>query len=186
MAHLDQHVLSLPTGYAVKDCATTSNLLSVQGICGKFRFNGTTDVLVAQTQHIENDAVRQHIEVQLELKTTRNNDMTTHDPQAVLEHLSSSFLNGACGVLTVLTDLNESWVFYWFHPNGKEILKYDTDHKHAQFLLDNMIPNESQNNCTSTDLPDHFWNRGAWNDVFLEPIKEHDDEDGTSKKWTKK
>eukprot|EP00978_Attheya_sp_CCMP212_P043410 scaffold283045_cov37-Attheya_sp.AAC.1 len=100
MAHLEEHVLSLPTGYAVKDCATTSNLLSVQGIGGKFRFNGTTDVLVAQTRHVENDAVRNHIEVQLELKTMRNNDMTTHDPQAVLEHLSASFLNEDCGVLT--------------------------------------------------------------------------------------
>jgi hypothetical protein len=91
-------------------------------------------VVVAQTRHVDASAERHHVEVELELKTTRNNKLKEHEPQAVLEHLSSSFLNKTCGVLTVLTDLNEKWVFYWFHPNGKEIMKYDTDRKRAQFL----------------------------------------------------
>jgi hypothetical protein len=120
MTHLKNNVLFLPTGYAVKDCAKMPTLLSVQGIGGKFKFNGTTDVVVTQTRHVDNSAERNHVEVELELKTTRNNDMKKHEPQAVLEHLSSSFLNKTCGVLTVLTDLNEKWVFYWFHPRWWE------------------------------------------------------------------
>lgn len=190
MRHLKNKVLFLPTGYAVKDCAIKSNLLSVQNMGGKFKFNGTTDVVVAQTRHVENSAERNHVEVELELKTTRNNNMAKHEPQAVLEHLASSFLNETCGVLTVLTDLNEKWVFYWFHPNGREIMKLDTDRKRAQFLLDNMIPNKSKNKCecTSADLPEHFWNRGMWNVVgkkLPDKIKEEDDEDGTGNKKRK-
>jgi hypothetical protein len=187
MVHL-RNILFLPTGYGVKDCAKTSTLLSVQDIGGKFKFNGTTDVVVAQTKHVKNSAERHHVEVELELKTTRNNNMEKHEPQAVLKHLASSFLNGNCGVLTVLTDLNEKWVFYWFHPNGKEIMKYIADRKRAQFLLNNMIPNKSNNTCTSADLPEHFWNRGVWNEVekvFLDTIKEEDDEDGTGNKRRK-
>jgi hypothetical protein len=112
MTHLKNNVLFLPTGYAVKDCAKMPTLLSVQGIGDKFKFNGTTDVVVAQTRHVDASAERNHVEVELELKTTRNNNMLEHEPQAILEHLSSSFLNKTCGVLTVLTDLNEKWVFY--------------------------------------------------------------------------
>jgi ribosomal protein L31E len=137
-------------------------------------------VVVAQTKHVDSSAERHHVEVELELKTTRNNNMETHEPQAVLEHLSSSFLNRACGVLTVLTDLNEKWVFYWFNPDGKEIMKYNTDRKRAHFLLNNMIPNTSSNNCTSSDLPEHFWNRGNWETVekvLIGTIKEEDNED---------
>jgi hypothetical protein len=188
MAHLEKNVLFLPSGYAVIDCAKNSNLLSVKGIGGKFKFNGTTDVVVARTEHVDASAVRHHVEVELELKTTRNNKMKNHEPQAVLEHLSSSFLNKTSGVLTVLTDLNEKWVFYWFHPNGKEIMKYGTDRKRAQFLLDNMIPNNSKTDCTAADLPKHFWKRGMWETVvngLLDTIKEDDGADGPGSKKRK-
>jgi hypothetical protein len=179
MEHL-KDVLFLPAGYAVKDCAKKSTLLSVQRVGGKFKFDGKTDVVVAKTEHVDSSAERNHVEVALELKTTRNNNMEEHEPQAVLEHLSSSFLNRACGVLTVLTDLNEEWVFYWFHPNGKEIMKYKVDRKRAQILLNNMIPDKSNNACTSANLPEHFWNRGNWNVVqkaFVDTIEEEDDDD---------
>jgi hypothetical protein len=188
MVHL-KNILLLPIGYDFQDCAQTSNLLSVEGIGGKFKFNGTTDVVVAQTKHVVNSAERHHVEVELELKTTRNNNMVKHEPQAVLEHLASSFLNENCGVLTVLTDLNDQWVFYWFHPDGKQIMKYIANRKRAQFLLNNMIPEKSNNACTSADhLPEHFWNRGVWKKVkkvFLDTIKEEDDEDGTGNKRRK-
>jgi hypothetical protein len=191
MVYLEKH-LFIPPGYAVADCAKNSTLLNVE-MDGKFKFRGTTDVVVAESRHVENNAVRNHIVVELELKTTKNNDMAKHEPQAVLEHLSSSWLNRDTGVLTILTDLNEKWVFYWFHPNGTEIMKCVTDRKRAQFLLDNMISNESKNGSTSDELPEHFWNRGVWSVVekaFLKPIEEEeeddDDEDGAGKKRRKR
>ncbi len=82
MVHL-KNILLLPIGYDFQDCAQTSNLLSVEGIGGKFKFNGTTDVVVAQTKHVVNSAERYHVEVELELKTTSNNNMAKHEPSLI-------------------------------------------------------------------------------------------------------
>jgi hypothetical protein len=68
-------------------------------------------------------------------------------------------------------------------------MKYNTDRKRAQFLLNNMIPNISTNKCTAADLPEHFWDRGVWSvveNVFLDTIREDDDEDGSANKKRKK
>jgi hypothetical protein len=182
--------LFIPPGYAVADCAKRATLLNAEDVGGRFKFKGTTDVVVAKEKNVINSALRNNVEVVLELETTRTSNMDTHEPQAVLEHLSASFLNKDCGVLTVLTDLNENWVFYWFHPYRKRIMKLVADLKRAQYLLDNMFPDKPKTTGTSKDeLPEHFWNRGVWktvvDSVSLDTIKEDDDVDGTDNKKRK-
>ncbi len=113
-------MLPLPDGYGIEDSTNHSSSLTVAEIGQRFKFRGTTDVVIAQDHHIRNKARRNHIEVELELKTTRNNDMGKHEPQAILEHLSSSYLNKDIGVLTVLTDLIKSWYSIGFTPRGKK------------------------------------------------------------------
>lgn len=63
-----------------------------------------------------NDAMRHSIEVVIEFKKPKNIQQKDHSPhsQLVCERLAASFLSRHKGVVSVLTDLNHSWVLYWF------------------------------------------------------------------------
>lgn len=117
MKHL-LHNVKLPANYSMADVQPNRTSLSVDlpGKEKRRKICGTTHVVVAQKQNIKNEALRQNIEVLLELKKPNNmaGKGKNHDPQAVCEHLAASFLNKSTAVVTVLTDLNDSWTFYWF------------------------------------------------------------------------
>lgn len=115
MKHLLNNV-QLPANYSMADVQPNRVSLNVNlpGKGKRRRIRGTTDVVIAQTRHIKNEALRQNVESLLELKKPKNMTSKNHDPQAICEHLAASYLNQSKAVVTVLTDLNDSWTFYWF------------------------------------------------------------------------
>ena len=116
MAHLNA-ALQLPKDYSLADVQADRDLLSVElfrGTEASRKISGTTDVVIAKSQHTQNKAIRNNIEALLELKTPKNLKSMDHTPQTVAEHFAASFLNPKHAVVSVLTDLINSWTFFWF------------------------------------------------------------------------
>jgi hypothetical protein len=163
MKYLRQEV-TLPGGYEWYDAARNKTLLDVEvsELDGR-KVSGTTDVVIAKQEHVVNNAVRHHISVQLELKKDTNTG--NHEPQVCLEHLAASVLNRQVPVLTVLTDLQRGWVFYWFGRTSEgmaAIKKLDLNGNFgcAIFLLENFVTDIEKEN-----LPETFVDRLSWKEV---------------------
>ena len=170
MKHLEENV-NLPSGYSWFDAQPTRTLLNVQiklsGRESGYHLKGTTDVVVAKSEHVTNDAVRSHVSVQLELKKSSNGG--SHEPQVCLEHLAASMLNPAESVVTCLTDLNEMWTFYWFGlcndsstGTGVAIRKLvlTAQAAHAKYLLESFAEDGDSNRAGT--LPETFVDRLSW------------------------
>jgi hypothetical protein len=76
--------------------------------------------VIAESRNINNDAVRHSVEALLELKKAqelaKQGSQSTDDLRALGGVLSPNH-----GVVSVLTDLNRSWTFYWYaKPKTKE------------------------------------------------------------------
>ena len=86
-------------------------------------------------------------------------------------------------MVTVLTDLRDSWQFWWLSDSAKCILTYATKTpKEGLWLLSHCIPGSTTNVATNL-FPDEFLTRGSWHrlthDRLLVPIQEEkrDDDD---------
>jgi hypothetical protein len=169
MNHLEDQ-LHLPDVYSWYDAQSNRNLLDVDVEDEKSGFkktlNGTTDAVVAKTQHVRNNAVRNHVAAPLELK--RPDNKGTHEPQVCLEHLAASVLNPNVPVLTGLSDLNQRWTFYWFGSSDDvdmgvaikklELVKYPEKGKVAKYLLESFAEESNLNRA----LPETFVDRLSW------------------------
>lgn len=115
MAHLQANI-KWPDGYSPADVQPKRNLLDVNiGLPwdeSERRIKGTTDVIVAESNDIHNEAIRNRIEALFELKKPHNLRKKDHQPQIICEHITASSLNPCDGIVTVLTDLNDEWTFF--------------------------------------------------------------------------
>lgn len=114
--YLKSHV-TLPKNYSLMDVHLKKNLFNtILANTGK-RISGTTDVVIAKSTDIDNDAVRHGVEALLELKKPEKLRQTEHCSQAIVEHLAASYLNYKVGVVSFLTNLADSWTVFWFGWN---------------------------------------------------------------------
>ena len=172
--------LQWPDGYAVTDCNEYKDLLSVPELDGKHKTSGNIDVVLAAQEDVENGAIRQNIRVGIELKKDTNKG--NHENQVVLQHLAASTLNPNESVLTVMTDLNERWHFYWFGQERGRMYKCVVNTRgKAKFLFEHMF--DCPDSIDSSLLfPTDFLVRGTWRVFFesdLATIREsHTDDSG--------
>jgi hypothetical protein len=178
MLHLTTHV-RLPADYLMGDVQPKRALLNVElrGIEESQSIKGTTDVVIAESKNIQNDAVRNSVEALLELKKPKNLQNKDHNPQTICEHLAASYLNRKHGVVSVLTDLNRSWTFYWYAENkgGSGVALYKLKLKDegeparlAKYILESL--NDESRRET---LPTTFVGRLSFQAVVDKLIEEH-------------
>lgn len=196
MKHLRDQV-NLPPGHSWYDAQPTKSLLDVDvEVSGlKRNLKGTTDVVIAETKHVTNVAVRNHVVALLELK--KENNLGNHEPQVCLEHLAASILNPLVPVLTCLTDLNRRWTFYWFGYSKnvdrgvaiKKLVLTDQSEcaKLAKYLLESFA---KRTDATPGTLPETFMDRLSWKQVQgklgdppggTNATRKDDDEEGAGK-----
>ncbi len=163
-------LLSLPKNYSLKDVKPNKTLLTVEiPELENQKISGTTDVVIAKSSDIENDAIRHSIEVLLELKKPENVQKRDHTPQTVGEHVAASYLNRTRAVVAVLTDLNNSWTFFWFarlqEGPGVALYKLKISGKKAtgvaKYMLDSLY-----NGTSSENLPTSFVDRLSFEAVI--------------------
>ncbi len=123
--HLLTHV-QLPSDYTFVDVRGDTYFLNVELPIDQ-NVRGTTDVVVTKKSNVQNDAIRNNVEALLELKKPENLKRSNHHPQVIGEHLAASCLNPGHGVVSALTDLRDSWTFYWFakdESDGGQVALY--------------------------------------------------------------
>eukprot|EP00978_Attheya_sp_CCMP212_P008979 scaffold21164_cov54-Attheya_sp.AAC.1 len=157
MTHLRQHFV-WPDGCDVFDCNGEPDLLSVTEQ-GYFKASGNIDVVVALKKDIQQLTIRQNIRTGIELKKDTN--FANHEKQVVLQHLAASTLNPDEGILTLMTDLNTRYHFYWFSRSKPRVLyKYMSKPAGAKFLLEHMFDNTEDS--SESEFPTEFLDRGTW------------------------
>ena len=113
------------------------------------KVSGTTDVVIAKSEDIRNDCVRNNIETLIELTKPNNMVSKDHCPQTIIEHVTASYLNPEHAVVSVLTDLGQNWIFFWFAPSEddevmclyKLTLDGDEAPSEAKYILDSLFNN---------------------------------------------
>ena len=179
MLHLTTHV-RLPADYLMGDVQPKRTLLNVElkGIEESQSIKGTTDVVIAESKNIQNDAVRNSVEALLELKKPKNLQNKDHNPQTICEHLAASYLNCNHGVVSVLTDLNRSWTFYWYAENkggsGVALYKLKLEDEEEPARLAKYILESLNNESRRETLPTTFVDRLSFQAVADKINEEHD------------
>lgn len=171
MAHL-KNLLQLPVHYALADMRPHRHLLTVElfrQTAESRKIRGTTDVAIARSEHVRNKAVRNNIETLFELKTAKDMLKKDHTPQTIGEHFAASYLNPNHPVVSVLTDLNERWTFFWFARGEddsrmalyKLCLDGGQSAAEAKYILDSLYDGSLRDT-----LPTTFANRQPFQAVF--------------------
>lgn len=164
--------ISWPDDYSIVDASTYKLFSRVK--LDKYCFNGGIDIILLTKSNIASNNYTNNIRLGIEIKKEVKNK---HHSQACIEHLCAASLNQNETVLTLLTDLNDNWVFVYFGLHGR-LHKLSTLQHEAKFLLENIF-----NGDESLDLPEDFVNRCTWNQFVAKssvlstmPQQHHDDE----------
>ena len=154
MAYL-KRMLQLPPEYALADVQPKRDLLNVQELAGIVGLRGSTDFVITKVESVDNDTLRNNMEAILDVKKPSHLLQMDHTPQVICEHFAASYLNPKHPLVSVLTDLNENWIFFWFafentddsDDSGMALYKLRLCGKEAateaKFLLDNLFDNAS-------------------------------------------
>eukprot|EP00547_Thalassionema_nitzschioides_P014339 CAMPEP_0194237956 /NCGR_PEP_ID=MMETSP0158-20130606/4816_1 /TAXON_ID=33649 /ORGANISM="Thalassionema nitzschioides, Strain L26-B" /LENGTH=447 /DNA_ID=CAMNT_0038972097 /DNA_START=84 /DNA_END=1427 /DNA_ORIENTATION=- len=171
MAYLN-NLLKLPEGYALADMQPHRQLLTVELLretTESRKIRGTTDVAIARSESVRGDTVRNNIETLFELKKVEDMNRKDHTPQIIIEHFAASYLNVDHPVVSVLTDLNKRWTFFWFakRENDKKMVLYrlpldgEQSKAEAKYILDSMYDSSLRDK-----LPTTFANRQSFGAVW--------------------
>ena len=174
MSHLREQ-FTWPNSHTLVDCNEAGhgykNLLGTTKFDGIHSTSGNIDVVVVEEVDARNETIKQNIMAGIELKNTRDN--RDHERQVILQHLAASLLNPDFGMLTLMTDLNTRWHFYWFAAAGsknaagskKVVLKLKTNGQEAAFLLEHMFDDPDTVDAALC-FPLDFLKRGTWTSLF--------------------
>ena len=172
MSHL-RELFTWP-GHALVDCNEAGHnyksLLDTTKFDGTHSTSGNIDVVVVADPDARNRTIKQNIKAGIELKKTGNEG--DHEGQVILQHLAASWLNPRVGLLTLMTDLNERWHFYWFAAAGEENVLYRliANGQEAAFLLEHMFDDPNTVD-PALSFPEDFLKRGTWTSVFSHPTR---------------
>ena len=163
-------ISSFPS-YGWHDVQPTRNLLDLE--IGQISLRGTCDVVLCRKADIAADTIRHNILTAVELK---KQVAQANVAQGVAEHIVASICSPESAVVTVLTDLRNSWQFWWLSNTARRIMTYKvTNSKEGWFLLSHCIPGSTEN-VSSNLFPDEFLTRSSWNDLpsrkALRPVEE--------------
>mmetsp|Transcript_43579 Transcript_43579/g.105673 ORF Transcript_43579/g.105673 Transcript_43579/m.105673 type:complete len:424 (+) Transcript_43579:245-1516(+) len=181
MQYLRENI-AWPEGYGIVDCRDNTDLLSVPSLGGTPRkTSGNIDVVLALEADVLASALRHNIRLGIELK--KSNNTGSHEHQVVLQHVCASSLNFDQSVLTVMTDLNERWHFYWFGTQPRTLYKILVSRSEAKYLVEHMFDDPATAEATS--FPTDFLSRAPWtvfqanglSTIQEKPSHDHDDED---------
>ena len=160
------------------------SLLDTHQFDGQHSTSGNIDVVLVESADKDAMAIKNNIELGLELKHTKNKG--EHERQVILQHLAASFLNHQYPVLTLMSDLSTRFTFYWFGKNERIIWKYKASIAEAMYLLDHMFRTNDAGRGDSDEeeiYPKDFLfdERGTWesfNPIKVDTVQEDENEDG--------
>ena len=148
--------ITLPDATHLLDASKDQDLLS--GPIDGIEVKGNVDVVLMPRGQKQN--MRQHILMAIELTKDSNTDKARINRQVIIQHLAASYWNQRSRVLTMMTDLNDGWHFYWFveRQGQTHVMKYEATRSEALYLIEH-----SQDEEGETLTPESFLRRSSWN-----------------------
>jgi hypothetical protein len=137
MSHINKYA-SCTKEYGWHDVQPNRYLLSK--LVGTMSIKGTCDVVLCRQADIDVKTLRQNLLIVMELKKKVNE---SNVPQAVAEHIVACMCSPRNRVVTVLTDMVDSFQFWWLSGTDQSILTCKTDCKTGWWLLSHCIPTTS-------------------------------------------
>lgn len=123
---------------------------------------GSIGVVLAADRHQDATTVQVVSNMWAGIELKKNATGETCQRQAILQHLAASFLNPDEGILTILTDIYQTWCFYWFSKQKNRLMKYKAScWDEATYLIRNMMEKNSQ-----ISTPQDFLNRASLNEML--------------------
>jgi hypothetical protein len=117
MDYLNTHLASrLPRRYHIIDVAMNKKLLTLDDPRIPYKLVGGTDVIITSAPK-ENALVIVGTAFVIKLKNSQERVDASY-PQAIAQLVSADAKNcQSFGAISVLTDLNNAWIFFWFSEN---------------------------------------------------------------------
>jgi len=168
MAYLRKNI-PWPQETKLFEGSLAKDLLSVDVLgFDTLKTSGNIDVVLTSSRHQEIHTVRQHILMGIELKKDTTKGSENIERQVILQHVAASYLNDDTGVLTMMTDLRDRWLFFWF-AEGKRLIRYAATTSEAMFLIQHS-QDEDADGKRQSNFPTSFLNRACWNDLFCSQL----------------
>lgn len=160
------------------------SLLDTHHFDDQYLTSDNIDVVLVETTDKAAMAIRNNIELGLELKHTKNTG--EHERQVILQHVATSYLNYDYPMLILMSDFSTRFTFYWFGKSQKIIWKYKASIAEAMYLLDHMFVNHNvmrENSDKKETFPKDFLigDHGTWdsfNPINMGTIHEKENEEG--------
>jgi len=174
MAYLEQ--IQFPEGVKLFDCSGDAQFLSTMLPVVDRKLKGNIDVAVGRHMDQDISTVRQNMLLGIELKKGGGNNGNSHaiQRQVVMQHLAASYLNREAGILTLMTDLNARWIFFWFKAESKasrapkDLMRLEATRSEAVYLIQHFLDRSDNGNVY---VPDSFLDRASWDQLF-EPLQD--------------
>ncbi|CAJ1952030.1 unnamed protein product [Cylindrotheca closterium] len=160
MAYLKE--LGFPDSVCLFDALNAKELLETDLPPTKPRMKGSIGVVVLAAHNPNISTAKHSILMGIELKKDKNQEQDKIQKQAVLQHCAASRLNHTTGVLTLMTDLNDRWHFYWFKQESRHLMKLEASRSEAVYLIKHFLDDPSENDS----FPESFLTRAPWDSIL--------------------
>ena len=131
------------------DPKSKKDLLNVNDVSLPFSISGTTDVLVMDESFYSVLDYRSGIRDGFELKKTVQ-DLDVN--QAIAELIATNILSNYA-VFLVLTDLNNTWIFYWLSDNRTIMMFRAVNSSNALDIIERALTEDPTSTATTTSVP---------------------------------
>jgi hypothetical protein len=154
MSYLSDNI-SISSTLVWYDPKSRKDLLNINDVSLPFSISGTTDVLVMDRSFYNVLDYRSEIRAGFELKKTVQ-ELDIY--QAIAELIATNILSNHA-VFIVLTDLNNSWIFYWL-SNDNTIMMFRADNSsNALGIIERALtidPTSTASTATTTTIDPNF------------------------------
>ncbi|KAL3930649.1 MAG: hypothetical protein SGBAC_011673 [Bacillariaceae sp.] len=170
--------LGFPQSVKLFEGSAAEDLLNTQLSSAGLQVGGNIDVVVLEKKNQDISTARHSILMGIELKKVESTKDGMIERGVVLRHLAASKLNYKTGVLTLMTDLNDSWHFYWFQERTK-LIRYKARRAEAVYLIKHFLDDPTN----GRSVPESFLSRASWDSIAdaVESIQEEGQSDQSGK-----
>ncbi|CAG8698189.1 7875_t:CDS:2, partial [Acaulospora morrowiae] len=138
MSYLNENV-SISSKYVWYNSKLKKDLLNVNYAALPYSISGTTDVLVMDRHFVGALNFRSGIRAGFKLKKNIQESDTT---QAIAELIATNIISNHA-VFIVLTDLNNTWMFYWL-TDDRKVMMSSTDSLNALNIIESALSGTSK------------------------------------------
>ncbi|GBB96549.1 hypothetical protein RclHR1_02780012 [Rhizophagus clarus] len=151
MSYLRDNI-TIPSTLVWYDPKFKRDLLNINDISFPYSISGTADVLIMDESYYNVLDYRSGIRAVFELKKMVQDQDTS---QAISELIATNILSNYA-VFAVLTDLNDTWIFYWLSNDRAVMMFRAINSSNALDIIEKAVNEDSTSTATTTTIDPNF------------------------------